>query len=332
MSVTADFKAYARQLGFHLIGITSPEPFAQAELDITKWLGAGHQGEMAWMNEARTRLATRPQELLPGARSLVVVGVAYRTAEPAPGPGGRIARYAWGDDYHDVIGKRMDALLSWMRAASPEPFDARAYVDTGPVQERVYARHAGIGWIGKNTCVINPEFGSWLFLAEIICSLPLDVDEPALDQCGDCTLCIEACPTQAIVGPGVLDSTRCISYLTIEQRGPIPDEFAPSIESRVYGCDVCQEVCPWNQTAARSSDPVWRPRGVWQDATVERLAAMSDGDLERALEGSAMQRTKVAGMRRNLTVALGSRPTAVEAARPDVNIAALIEDERNRWP
>ena len=135
----------------------------------------------------------------------------------------QIARYAWGDDYHDVIGARLDALLAWMREQSPEPFDARAYVDTGPVQERVYAQHAGIGWIGKNTCVINPEIGSWIFLAEIICSLPLEVDAPALDQCGTCTLCLEACPTQAIVAPGVLDSTRCISYLTIELRGDIPD-------------------------------------------------------------------------------------------------------------
>ena len=333
-ALAARVKTLARETGFDLVGIADAAPPPELGF-FAEWVARGYAGEMGYLTSQVARRSDL-RAALPWARSVVCLGLQYDT--PAPystetgAERGWIARYAWGDDYHDVIGKRMDALLSWMRAASPEPFDARAYVDTGPVQERVYARHAGIGWIGKNTCVINPEFGSWLFLAEIICSLPLDVDEPALDQCGDCTLCIEACPTQAIVGPGVLDSTRCISYLTIEQRGPIPDEFAPSIESRVYGCDVCQEVCPWNQTAARSSDPVWRPRGVWQDATVERLAAMSDGDLERALEGSAMQRTKVAGMRRNLTVALGSRPTAVEAARPDVNIAALIEDERNRWP
>ncbi len=183
------------------------------------------------------------------------------------------------------------------------PFEARRYVDTGPVQERVYAQHAGIGWIGKNTCVINPEVGSWIFLSEIICSLPLEVDAPALDLCGECTLCLEACPTHALVAPGVLDSTRCISYLTIEQRGPIPGEFAADIGSHVYGCDVCQEVCPWNQIAPRSSDPAWQPRPAWMNAEVATLAAMSDEELREAMRGSAMTRTKVAGLRRNLAVA-----------------------------
>jgi epoxyqueuosine reductase len=167
----------------------------------------------------------------------------------------------------------------------------------------VYAQHAGVGWIGKNTCVINPEVGSWIFLAEIICSLPLEVDEPALDQCGSCTLCIDACPTRALVSPGVLDSTRCISYLTIEQRGPIPGEFTRAVGSHVYGCDVCQEVCPWNQIAPSSGDPAWQPRPVWRDASVSALAAMSDEELRNAMRGSAMTRTKVGGMRRNLAVA-----------------------------
>jgi epoxyqueuosine reductase len=275
------------------------------------WLDRGYGGEMHYLHRTADRRAD-VRHVMPSAQSVICLGTVYNTDRPysteiADASRALLARYAWGDDYHDVIGKRMDVLLSWMRAASPEPFDARAYVDTGPVQERVYARHAGIGWIGKNTCVINPELGSWLFLAEIICSLPLDVDEPALDQCGDCTLCIEACPTQAIVGPGVLDSTRCISYLTIEQRGPIPDEFAPSIESRVYGCDVCQEVCPWNQTAPRSTDHAWQARSVWRDSSAAGLNAMSDAELGGAMKGSAMRRTKVAGLRRNLSVALASR-------------------------
>jgi epoxyqueuosine reductase len=303
-------KLKSRELGFDLCGVAPAAELPELTF-FEKWLSRGYAGDMAYLHRSRERRAD-VRRVLPSAETVIVTGTVYNTDAPysieCRDPArAHIARYAWGDDYHDVIGKRMDALLSWMRAASPEPFDARAYVDTGPVQERVYARHAGIGWIGKNTCVINPELGSWLFLAEIICSLPLDVDEPALDQCGDCTLCIEACPTQAIVGPGVLDSTRCISYLTIEQRGPIPDEFAPSIESRVYGCDVCQEVCPWNQTAPRSTDQAWQARSVWRDSSAAGLNAMSDAELGGAMKGSAMRRTKVAGLRRNLSVALTSR-------------------------
>jgi epoxyqueuosine reductase len=235
--------------------------------------------------------------------------VPYSTEDANPDRA-HIARYAWGDDYHLVIGARLEALLAWMRERSDEPFEARAYVDTGPVQERVYAQHAGLGWIGKNTCVINPGAGSWIFLSEIICSLPLDVDEPAFDQCGACTLCIDACPTRAIVAPGVLDSTRCISYLTIEQRGPIPDEFAAAVGSHVYGCDICQEVCPWNQMAASSGDPAWRPRPVWNGAGVSALSAMSDDELRAAMRGSAMARAKVAGLRRNLEVARRNAETS----------------------
>jgi epoxyqueuosine reductase len=199
---------------------------------------------MAYLHRSAERRAD-VRNVLPSAQSVIVVAVNYNTDRPysteSRDPNrAQIARYAWGDDYHDVIGRRMEELLAWMKAASSEPFEARAYVDTGPVQERVYAQHAGVGWIGKNTCVINPDIGSWIFLAAIICSLPLEVDAPSPDQCGTCTLCIEACPTQAIVAPGVLDSTQCISYLTIELRAPFPNRCVrPS--GRVYGCDICQE-------------------------------------------------------------------------------------------
>jgi epoxyqueuosine reductase len=239
---------------------------------------------------------------------VIVTATLYNTRQPystesADPDAAHIARYAWGDDYHEVIGRRLETLLEWMRSASADSFEARSWVDTGPVQERVYAQYAGLGWIGKNTCVINRHVGSWLLLGEIVCSLPLVPDAPALDQCGTCTLCIEACPTQAILGPGVLDSRRCLSYLTIEHRGPIPDEWVPAVGSHVYGCDVCQEVCPWNQAAPVSDDPAWQPRGIWHGATVSALSSKTDDELRAGLRGSAMRRTKVAGLRRNLAAA-----------------------------
>jgi epoxyqueuosine reductase len=299
-------KLRARELGFDLCGIAPAADLPELAF-FQAWLARGYAGEMAYLHRSAERRAD-VRRVLPSARSVVVTGTIYNTDAPysiedANPNRAHVARYAWGDDYHDVIGARLAALLAWMRDNSSEPFEGRAYVDTGPIQERVYAQHAGIGWIGKNSCVINPDVGSWILLGEIVCSLPLDVDEPSFDRCGECTLCIEACPTHAIVGPGTLDSTRCISYLTIEQRGPIPDELSGAVGSHVYGCDVCQEVCPWNQTAARSGDPAWQPRAVWANAEVSALAAMSDEALREAMRGSAMTRTRVSGMRRNLIVA-----------------------------
>jgi epoxyqueuosine reductase len=301
-----EIKQKARELGFDLCGIAPAADLPELAFFQT-WLARGYAGEMAYLNRSAEQRAD-VRRVLPSARSVIVTGTIYNTAVPysteSVDPNrAHIARYAWGEDYHDVIGARLDTLVAWMREQSAQPFDARAYVDTGPVQERVYAQHGGIGWIGKNTCVINPDVGSWIFLAEIICSLPLEPDAPAFDQCGDCTLCLEACPTRALVAPGVLDSTRCISYLTIEQRGPIPEELAASVGSHVYGCDVCQEVCPWNQIAPSSSDPAWQPRAAWANADVSAMSAMSDEALRDALRGSAMRRTKVSGLRRNLAVA-----------------------------
>ena len=306
---SVNIKEKARELGFDLCGVAPAVDLPELTF-FSQWLARGYAGEMAYLHRSAEQRAD-VRRVLPSARTVIVTGTIYNTAVPysterndlsRPGRA-EIARYAWGDDYHDVIGARLDALLTWMRTQSDAPFEARCYVDTGPVQERVYAQHAGLGWIGKNTCVINPDAGSWMFLSEIICSLPLEVDTPALDLCGECTLCIDACPTRALVAPGVLDSTRCISYLTIEQRGPIPDEFAAGVGSHVYGCDVCQEVCPWNQVAPHSSDPAWQPRPAWTNADVAALAAMSDDGLREAMRGSAMKRTKVAGLRRNLEVA-----------------------------
>src|SRR5512138_2856372 len=302
MLTAADIKERARDLGFDLCGIAPAGDHPELTF-FREWLDRGYAGDMAYLERSAERRAD-VRHVLPSARTVIVTGTIYNTARPyttecRDSRRAHIARYAWGDDYHDVIARRLEQLLAWMREESAEPFEARVYVDAGPVQERVYAQYAGIGWIGKNTCVINPEIGSWIFLSEIICSLPLECDRPSLDQCGTCTLCIEACPTQAIVAPGVLDSTRCISYLTIELKSEIPSALAPAIGTHVYGCDICQEVCPWNQTARVSTDPAWQPRHAWDGLTITALAERSDDELRIAMRGSAIRRTRVAGLRRN---------------------------------
>jgi epoxyqueuosine reductase len=311
-------KDKARELGFDACGIAPAADHPELPF-FREWLDRGYAGDMAYLSRSADRRAD-VRRVLPTAQSVIVTATVYNTDRPystecADRARAQIARYAWGDDYHDVVGARLEALLAWMRSAAPEPFDARAYVDTGPIQERVYARHAGIGWIGKNTCVISPTLGSWIFLGEIICSLPLECDAPSFDQCGTCNLCLEACPTAAIVAPGVLDSTRCISYLTIELRGDIPPALRHAVGSHVYGCDVCQEVCPWNAVAARSSDPAWQPRPAWDNVEVAELASRPDDELGRALHGSAMKRAKAQGLRRNLAVALDNAQTPAERCR-----------------
>jgi epoxyqueuosine reductase len=301
-----EVKEKARELGFDACGIAPAGDLPELEF-FEEWLARGYAGSMAYLHRSAARRAD-VRNVVPSARTVIVAGTTYHTDRPysiecRDPDRAHIARYAWGDDYHDVILSRLHQLLHWLREASSEPFDARVYVDTGPIQERVYAQHAGVGWIGKNTCLINPTLGSWLLLGEIVCSLALEVDNPALDQCGSCNLCIEACPTQALVEPHVLDSTRCISYLTIELREEIPDPFRTAIGTHTYGCDVCQEVCPWNAVAPFSSDRAWQPRPVWDLANVDALSRLSDSALEEALRGSAMRRAKVAGLRRNIAIA-----------------------------
>jgi epoxyqueuosine reductase len=300
-------KTRARALGFDACGIAPAADHPELRF-LREWLNRGYGATMTYLHRSAARRAD-VRQVVPTARTVISLATNYNTDRPysieSTDPHAtHIARYAWGDDYHDVISGRLEALIAWMRTATDEPFDARAYVDTGPVQERVYAQYAGIGWIGKNTCVISPELGSWLFLAEIICSLDLELDAPALDQCGTCELCIEACPTDALVAPGVLDATRCISYLTIERRGDIPEPLQGGIGAHVYGCDVCQEVCPWNAAAPHSSDPAWQPRAAWDRVDLLTLAGRSDEELAGALRGSAMSRAKIEGLRRNVRVAL----------------------------
>jgi epoxyqueuosine reductase len=299
-------KSRARTLGFDACGIAPATDLPELEF-FSEWITRGYAGSMSFLERSADRRAD-VRRVLPSARTVIVTATVYNAARPystetADRGQALIARYAWGDDYHDVIGARHDALLEWMRTTAGAPFEARAYVDTGPVQERVYARHAGIGWIGKNTCVINEDLGSWVFLGAIITSLALDLDAPALDQCGTCTLCLDACPTQALVAPGVLDSTRCISYLTIEHRGALPEPLESGIGSHVYGCDICQEVCPYNAVAPTTDDPAWQPRPAWDLRSLVELEQMPDDDMRTALRGSPMRRTKLEGLRRNLAAA-----------------------------
>ena len=301
-------KAKARELGFDLCGIAPVESFPELSF-LREWIDRGYAADMDWLPRTAEQRAD-VRAILPGARSVIVTGTLYNTDRPysseLPADRAKISRYAWGDDYHEVLERRLDQLLAWMRATTDQPFAARAYVDTGPVQERVYAQYAGLGWIGKNTCLINPDIGSWLFLSEIVCTLDLEPDTEGLEQCGSCTRCLEACPTGALVEAGVLDSSRCISYLTIESRGPLPVEYLEAMGTHVYGCDVCQEVCPYNRPAPTSADPHWQPRPGLDLPAIVDLASRDDDDLRAMLRRSAMKRPKSHILRRNLTIALAN--------------------------
>lgn len=307
----ADVKAAARAAGFDLCGIAPVRAYPELEF-LRQWLARGYAGEMHYLHRTANRRAD-VRAVMPNAESVICLGVVYNTDRPYSNQQNdsaraAIARYAWGDDYHPVIEKRLGRLIARLREISAEEFDARAYVDTGPVQERVYAQYAGLGWIGKNTCVINEELGSWIFLSEIICSLQLEPDPPSIDQCGSCARCLEACPTGALVDPGVLDATRCLSYLTIELKSGIPTEHREAIGNHAYGCDICQEVCPWNIAPGigTSRDEEFQPRPGLDNPSLLDLWNRTDDELRGLLKGSAMKRAGVKRLRRNLAVALAN--------------------------
>ncbi len=295
-----------------------------AELShLPDWLARGYAGEMRYLHDPRRG---DPQRVLEGARSLIVVALNYNApphrpaAAPASEKGeshrGWISRYAWGDDYHEVIQEKLKALITEMRNSIPEPFEARAYVDTGPILERVAAKHAGLGWLGKNTCLINSRLGSWLFLGVIVTTLALepslapDGEFPA-DLCGTCTRCLDACPTQAFPQPYVLDARRCISYLTIELRSTIPEDLRLKMGNAVIGCDICQDVCPWNRKAPLSSMAAFQPREIGTQTSLfspelEWLASLSQQEFSAIFRRSALKRAKWRGLVRNACVALGN--------------------------
>jgi len=315
----AAIKRHAAELGFDLCGIAPAAAFPELAF-LSDWIARGYAGEMDYM-EKSAHVRADIRRFLPSARSVIVMGTVYNT-DQGSGIGDRgsgigdaikVARYARGRDYHKVIEDRLLELIAWMKEQSPAPFDAAHFVDKHQVQERVFAHHAGIGWIGKNSCVINPQLGSWMFLSGIATSLDLQADSPALDQCGSCTLCIDACPTGALVDARELDATRCISYLTIETEGDIPEDRRALVGNHVWGCDICQDVCPWNLAAAVSTDPAWQ--GPARDGrSASALWQESDDELHSMIKGSAMTYVPLSRLRRNLATVIGNSGDATLAA------------------
>jgi epoxyqueuosine reductase len=313
-------KRAADEAGFDLMGV-APATDSDEHKHFSEWIAAGHAGEMKYLEARDDRGDLKRASLArvaPWARSVIVCAINYNTENPysteVNDPDrGWISRYAWSrEDYHDaVLGrlKRVEAALHHNHALSKElepHLTTRSYVDTGPIVERVYAKYAGVGWVGKNTCIINQKKGSWLFLGVILTSLELAPDMPAPDRCGTCTRCIEACPTDALLGPYQLDSNKCIAYLTIEKRGSIPEDLRAEMGRHVFGCDICQDVCPWNRKAPASSAPEFQPRPGLVNPALAWLAEMSAEEFREVFRGSPIRRTKRSGLRRNVAIAMGN--------------------------
>jgi epoxyqueuosine reductase len=314
-SLEAKIKAKAQELGFDLVGIAAVEAslFAAPFRD---WIAQGYAGEMAYL-ERNADKRLDPSLILPGAKSIIAVGMNYYTdadegagTPPTDSEHGVVARYARGDDYHDVMTARLKTLLEWLKGEAGAEIEGRVYVDTGPVLEREVAQKAGLGWFGKNTLLINTRRGSYFFLGEIITTAALTPDAPAVGGCGTCTRCLDACPTGAIVAPYVVDSRRCLSYLTIELKGEMPEEFRPAVAAsgnRIYGCDICQEVCPFNQRrSVPTAEAAYQAREINQMPQLTDLLLMDDEQFRREFKGSAIKRAKRRGLLRNVAVALAS--------------------------
>lgn len=306
--LTQDVKQEARRLGFDLVGIASPDPSSHM-VRYRDWLARGYCADMDYLARPdAVEKRSDPRILMPGVRSVVVVGMNYYPGDFPPGEAaqGRVARYAWGADYHSVLLKRLERLADQTRAWVSRSIDHRAYVDFGPVMERELAQRAGLGWIGKNTSLIHPSMGSYVFLGELLLDVELEPDAALFDdRCGSCTACLEACPTGALVAPRVLDARRCISYLTIEHRGAIPEPHRASLGDWVFGCDVCQEVCPWNRRFARpttvSAFAPARPR-----LDLVELLRMTKGAFHSRFHDTPLWRPRRAGLLRNAAVVLGN--------------------------
>jgi epoxyqueuosine reductase len=305
----------ARECGFELAGVAAAEPLAERAW-YREWVASGFAGEMRYLAGHGASARDDPRNLLASARSVVCVGKLYNTPWPystqfEAGERAWISRYAWGEDYHGVVRRGLERLDAMLRERAGAAFESKISVDTAPLLERSYARMAGLGWIGKNTCLINQTGGSWFFLGELLVSLVIDADAPPPGRCGTCRRCIEACPTGAIVpaGPGFrVDSRRCISYLTIELRGAMAVEHRAGAGGQVFGCDICQDVCPWNRRAPVTGDPAFRPR-VFAPA-LEKLAALTEEGFRSMFRGTPVMRARYAGFLRNVAIAMGNRKGA----------------------
>jgi epoxyqueuosine reductase len=320
MALARAIKEEARALGFDAVGIARIIPAASHARTLlarlTRWLERGYHGTMAWMARTPEKRAD-PAHVLPGCRSVISVGMNYLTdhrADERPGYG-RIARYAWGKDYHQVLGDRLRELERRIADLSPGAV-TRSYVDTGPVMEKAWAEQAGIGWIGKHSNLVSDEFGSWLLLGEILTTLELEPDEPATDLCGSCTLCIQACPTGAIAEPYIVDATRCISYLTIELREPadtIPEDIRTRMGNKIFGCDDCLDVCPFNLRAEPTSESAFQPTPFALAPRLDDLSQLDGAAFATLFHRSPIKRSRREGLQRNVVLAQRNQSSAVGA-------------------
>ena len=312
LALKQSIKDEARRLGFLLAGVTTPEPPPHLSA-FENWLMQGRQASMDYLSDDRSRaLRADPRLILPGCKSILVLALPYpdpkrSEASDEADPHGRVAAYAWGDDYHVILPERLQALVTFIEGQVGHTVPNRWYTDTGPILERDLAQRAGLGWIGKNTCLIHPKQGSYFFLAEIFLDLELEPDPPfATDHCGTCTRCLEACPTQCILPDRTIDAGRCISYLTIELKDDIPPELRPLLGNWVFGCDICQEVCPWNRFTAPRGDPAFEPRKALPQPNLTQELELTSKEFNRKFKDSPVKRAKRRGYLRNVAVALGN--------------------------
>lgn len=307
-TLTSAIKRQANELGFSHVGIARAERLEVEGGRLAAWLREGHQASMDWMARSFEKRID-PRAILPDAKSIVAVALNYYTPyDQSENPQfGKISRYAWGDDYHTIMRDRLEQLVAFIKQTKPNA-EARSYVDTGPMMDKVWAQRSGNGWIGKHTNVITKDYGSWVFLGEVILNIELEYDPPATDHCGSCTRCIDACPTQAIIEPYILNSNLCISYMTIEQRGEIEDGIAGKLDGWIYGCDVCQDVCPWNRKFARpTTESSFAPRSDASRPMLSEWAEMTPEEFNTKFRASPIKRTKYAGLMRNIELVIRAR-------------------------